>query len=107
DNQASRLLGYRDGRAEDAAEPAVSGPQAKRFKNTKKPKTLVFCTAFARTLEVWNSRYRRWLNAIQASGLVFDQIMIVDDGSPILPEWNDIEILPADSAVESDNSILL
>jgi hypothetical protein len=75
--------------------------------HTMSPKTLVFCTAFARTPDVWDIRYRRWIRAIQASSLHFDQIIIIDDGSSVLPEWEDVEILPAGSEVRSDKSILL
>ena len=63
-------------------------------------RTLVFCTSFARTNDEWNGRYARWVWAIQASQLHFDQILIVDDGSPILPDWADIEIRADDSNVE-------
>ena len=60
----------------------------------QKKKTLVFCTAFVgtseRTANVWRFRYRRWLDAILASRLSFDQILIVDDGSPALPDWADV-----------------
>jgi glycosyltransferase involved in cell wall biosynthesis len=70
-------------------------------------KTLIFCTAFARTLEIWNSRYRKWINGIQGSSLEFDQIMMVDDGSPVLPDWNDLTILSAESDVESNGKLIL
>ncbi len=54
--------------------------------------TLVFCTSFAQTPQVWDGRYLRWLNAIRTSELKYDRILIVDDGSPILPNWPDIFI---------------
>ena len=53
---------------------------------------MLFCTAFAKTKEEWNERYQRWLRAIRESTLVYDNIMIVDDGSPVLPDWTDVEI---------------
>ena len=55
-------------------------------------KTLVFCTSFATTEDQWNGRYRRWLQAIQNSQLIYDSILIVDDGSPVLPVWPNMEI---------------
>ena len=55
-------------------------------------RTLIFCTAFAHTREIWNGRYARWLRAIRASKLDFDSILMVDDGSPVLPDWPDLEI---------------
>jgi len=54
-------------------------------------RTLVFCTAFSgpstQPWASWNVRYRRWLDAIATSHLHYDQILIVDDGSPTLPNW--------------------
>jgi hypothetical protein len=56
-------------------------------------KTLVFCTAFAGSHESWELRYRRWLDAVRSSGLRFDQILLVDDGSDVLPAWPDLTIV--------------
>ncbi|MBS0558638.1 MAG: class I SAM-dependent methyltransferase [Proteobacteria bacterium] len=55
-------------------------------------KTLVFCTAYAQSRELWDRRYRVWLDAILRSQLRHDQILIVDDGSPVLPDWPDLAI---------------
>ena len=55
-------------------------------------KTLVFCTAYAPTRDLWERRYRVWLDAILRSQLKHDQILIVDDGSPVLPDWPDTVI---------------
>jgi hypothetical protein len=56
-------------------------------------RTLVFCTAFARTQEIWRTRYRRWIDILRASSLEFQQLLIVDDGSPVLPDWSDAQIV--------------
>ena len=56
-------------------------------------RTLVFCTAFAGSHEIWELRYRRWLDAVRSSGLRFDQILLVDDGSDVLPAWPDLTIV--------------
>lgn len=57
-------------------------------------KTLVFCTSFVgaspRAEDIWRFRYRRWLDAILSSDLTYDQILLVDDGSPTLPDWPDV-----------------
>jgi hypothetical protein len=62
-------------------------------------KTLVFCTSYTgrrdRPWEDWEVRYKRWLRAIRFSTLDYDQILIVDDGSPTLPKWPDTSILTA------------
>jgi hypothetical protein len=49
--------------------------------------TLLFCTSYAETEGSWERRYRRWVQAVQASGLHYDVLAIIDDGSPLLPDW--------------------
>jgi hypothetical protein len=51
----------------------------------------VFCTAYAASLEVWDTRYRQWINALQASSLDYDQLLLIDDGSPVSPLWADLK----------------
>src|SRR5271166_26974 len=57
-----------------------------------RPKTLVFCTGFSDSRELWNARHGRWLRAIRSSRLAYDAILIVDDGSPVLPDWPGLTI---------------
>jgi hypothetical protein len=52
-------------------------------------RTLVFCTSYAGSVPAWTTRYRLWLNFIRASEIAHDHVLIVDDGSPLLPEWSD------------------
>lgn len=75
-------------------------------------KTLVFCTSFATSEETWRDRQAIWLRALRHSTLHFDQLLIVDDGSTVLPTWPHVEIVheadvsrPED--VKSDSPILL
>jgi hypothetical protein len=59
-------------------------------------KTLVFCTAYASPSDFyysWDVRYRIWIEAIRRSSLVYDQILLVDDGSAELPGWNDVKVI--------------
>ena len=56
-------------------------------------KTLVFCTAYTENVGEWDRRYTRWLRAIAQSGLVYDQALIVDDGSAALPSWPNVDFL--------------
>jgi hypothetical protein len=58
-------------------------------------KTLVFCTSYSENLAYWEDRWGRWLSFIRGSGLQLDKIIIVDDGSPVLPSWPDVEIIGA------------
>ena len=59
-------------------------------------KTLVFCTVAAvgdDPLDAyWRIRAGRWVDAIQSSRLRADQVLLVDDGSEVLPQWSDTEI---------------
>ncbi len=56
-------------------------------------RTLIYCTAFAPTALLWDRRYRRWVDAVLSGGLLHDQILLVDDGSPVLPGWPDTDIV--------------
>ena len=68
-------------------------------------RTLVFCTAYAANQDTWERRYRRWLDAILASDLAADQILLVDDGSPVLPDWDDVTIV--DEAGPHEGRVIL
>ena len=48
-------------------------------------RTLAFCTSYAESKSAWTERWGRWMRAMTCSGLQFDQLLIVDDGSPVLP----------------------
>ena len=56
-------------------------------------KTLVFCTAWSTSIDRWHNLFGRWINHLENSELEYDQILMIDDGSPILPEWDGITII--------------
>ncbi len=56
-------------------------------------KSLLFCTSYAGTAEAWSARYRKWLDFFTRSALERDQILLVDDGSPLLPSWRGVKQL--------------
>ena len=56
-------------------------------------RTLVYCTAYADTPSAWQTRYRRWVEALRRSGVRFDQLLLVDDGSAALPDWGDAAVV--------------
>lgn len=60
-------------------------------------KTLLFCTSYASSHGTWEKRYRKWINYYLNSKLVFDQMLVIDDGSPVMPSWPDFEILNENS----------
>lgn len=74
-------------------------------------RTVVFCTAFVprggEPYYTWTIRYRIWLEAVRRSGLRFDQILLVDDGSEDLPDWPDIEILHEGDVLRCDAPVVL
>lgn len=55
-------------------------------------KTLLFCTSFATTNEQWEYRYKKWLDFYSKISLEKSQLLMIDDGSPILPEWPNLKI---------------
>lgn len=56
-------------------------------------KTLVFCTTYAEHRAVWDMRHAWWLKALQSSQLEFDQLLMVDDASPELPDWPGVKVI--------------
>lgn len=56
-------------------------------------KTLVFCTAFSNTQERWQRRFGKWLKGIQDSGIEYNQILMPDDGSDVLPDCFDYDLI--------------
>lgn len=56
-------------------------------------RSLLFCASYANSLASWNHRWLRWANHHSTIGLEFDQILVVDDGSPVLPHWPDCEVV--------------
>jgi len=56
-------------------------------------KTLLYCTGYSTSDLDWEKRWRRWYNYHKQQGLQFDQLLIVDNGSPELPGWGDNRII--------------
>jgi hypothetical protein len=56
-------------------------------------KTLLFCTSYAQTPQVWDRRYRKWRDFFAAGRLRADQTLLIDDGSPVLPSWRAVKLL--------------
>lgn len=56
-------------------------------------KTLIFCTGYSKNIEIWETLHSKWINSIEAGKLDVDTLLIVDDGSPELPNWPGVTIL--------------
>jgi hypothetical protein len=56
-------------------------------------KTLMYSTSFSKSLETWDNHYGRWINHLENSNLEYDQILLIDDGSPVLPKWDGVNII--------------
>jgi len=70
-------------------------------------KTLLFCASYAQSKESWNHRWRRWLDHHLSIGLCIDQTLIVDDGSPVLPNWDDYVIVNSFADTQPKEKIVL
>ena len=70
-------------------------------------RVLVFCTSYADDMATWDERYRRWLHAIRSSHLQYDQILIIDDGSPVLPGWAGMQIVSSAVGVDPAAKLVL
>ncbi len=56
-------------------------------------KTLWHCNSYSTTDLDWEKQWRRWYNHHKQVGLHFDQLLIVDNGSPELPGWSDTRVI--------------
>jgi hypothetical protein len=56
-------------------------------------KTLIFCTAWSTSSDRWHNLFGRWINHLEDSDLEYDQILLIDDGSPMLPDWDGVRIV--------------
>ncbi len=43
-------------------------------------------------MRLWETRYRSWLDAVVAGRIDATQLLMVDDGSPVLPGWPDTPV---------------
>jgi hypothetical protein len=68
---------------------------------------LLFCTAFANNYHAWRHRYTRWLEGIRTGGLEYDQILLIDDCSPVLPNWPNLEIIGADGVALPEKALVM
>ena len=87
--RAGELLGSAPQPRHDKGERAATLYNANRG---GPPRTLLFCTTFATTLDDWNTRYRRWLAAVAGLKVHHDAVLLIDDGSPVLPDWPGLDI---------------
>ena len=65
-------------------------------------KILLFGTSFSKTHKDWEMRYKKWYDYYTQSSIKYSNLLIIDDGSPILPQWNDLTIINAPFANELD-----
>jgi len=56
-------------------------------------KTLLYCAGYSTSDLGWEKRWRRWYDYNKQKGLHFDQLLIVDNGSPELPGWSDNRVI--------------
>jgi hypothetical protein len=68
-------------------------------------RTLLFCTSYSESIWSWNDRWRRWLRAVLDSRLVLEKVLIVDDGSPLLPSWSDVYFTDALSKFNPSSNV--
>lgn len=57
-----------------------------------RPRTLLFCTSYADSMMTWNNRYAAWAHYYSHCQLHWDQMLIVDDASTVLPQWPEWQI---------------
>jgi hypothetical protein len=73
-------------------------------------KVLIFCTSYCSDMNEWGKRIGSWIDQFEGSSLEFAKLLIIDDGSPILPafERDKVEIVLGDlHEVESECDVVL
>lgn len=72
-------------------------------------KTVIFCTSYAESSQHWSQVYIPWLDNIKRSGLVYDQLIMADDGSPELPNTPGCLIVNEGTILDSipDSEVLI
>jgi hypothetical protein len=53
-------------------------------------KTLLFTTSYCTDLPAWDRRIYKWYKYFSSSPLYYDKLLILDDKSPLLPNWENI-----------------
>jgi hypothetical protein len=56
-------------------------------------KTLLFCTAYSTNQDRWSELFGRWINTSENSKIDYDQLLLIDDGSPVLPNWDGVDVI--------------
>ena len=90
----------------DVSDARLAIPRASTNRSSStdaSPRTLLFCTSYAASERQWSGRYQRWLKAIRSSSLRYDAILLVDDGSPTLPDWPGANIFTDDDGTIIQN----
>mgnify|MGYP001082188249 CR=1 FL=1 len=64
------------------------------------PKTLVFATSYMHDAQAWASRYQRWYRYYKQSPLRHLPLVLIDDGSPFLPDEEMVNVQPAHSPAD-------
>jgi hypothetical protein len=61
-------------------------------------RTLLFCTSWFDSKQLWNNIYGRWLKYNTGAGkpFVFDHLLFIDDASPIAPDDPRVEVIHED-----------
>jgi hypothetical protein len=74
------------------------------------PKILLFCTSFSDNEYLWNNRYIKWLKFYNSINLNSNKILMIDDGSPVVPNIESVSITNSNNLNEEDreykNSII-
>ena len=68
-------------------------------------KTLMYTTSFSKSLETWDNHYGRWINHLENSNLEYDQLLLIDDGSPVLPEWEGVDVITGELPDTESNAL--
>lgn len=71
-------------------------------------KTLLFTTSYCTDNDTWQTRNKKWLDFVSKSPLQYTKLLMLDDCSPVLPQWDNISILrtPFEGEIDDKNVLL-
>lgn len=65
-------------------------------------KTLLFCTSYFDNNYIWENRYLKWINYFNSIKINKDKVLIIDDGSPRLPQDERLPVIFPDTIKDEE-----
>jgi len=81
-------------------EQVSSKPLGNNIVDNDQQKTLVFATSYMRDAQSWQDRYEPWFQYYRRSALGHMPLVLIDDGSPFIPNHEQVDLYRAQSQLD-------